>query len=456
MLPTMTTRNAGRPAAASRGGGTGRRAGSGDGRTRGHSGNQGDGMIDGQGGQVGGQGREATKVEVKEMVGIKTAMPSMTTSRVIAIVYSRWIKKMKSVQDISGCRDSQKLAGTLTDEALRNGSIKKNPEKRGSGGKPSKDRNVRDDNKRTRTGNDFATTTNPVGRDTGTVPKCTTCNTHHLPGAPCRTCFNCNHPDHFVRDCRVTPRNVNANFINARNPTAKACYECGSTNHIRNQARGRAFMLGEEEARQDPNIVTGTFTLNDHYATTLSDSGAEYSFVSTTFRHLLGIEPNDLGMDWLADDKAEITCHEKVVTIPLLDGNVHRVLGEKPEKKIRQLMSAKAKENEQEEIMVVRDFPELRVHDDDIPKTAFKTRYGHFKFTVMPFGLTNAPALRVHEDDIPKTAFKTRYGHFKFTLMPFGLTNAPATQEKHEVHLGHVINGDGIHVDHSKIEAVKN
>nr|GEZ02097.1 hypothetical protein [Tanacetum cinerariifolium] len=44
--------------------------------------------------------------------------------------------------------------------------------------------------------------------------------------------------------------------------------------------------------------------------------------------------------------------------------------------------------------------------------------------------------------------------------MPFGLTNAPATQEEHREHLGlflgHVINGDGIHVDPSKIEAVKN
>ncbi|GKE56890.1 hypothetical protein Tco_1496075, partial [Tanacetum coccineum] len=52
------------------------------------------------------------------------------------------------------------LAGTLTDEALRNWSIKKNHEKRGNRGEPSKDRNGREDNKRTRTGNDFATTTN--------------------------------------------------------------------------------------------------------------------------------------------------------------------------------------------------------------------------------------------------------------------------------------------------------
>ncbi|GJU66838.1 reverse transcriptase domain-containing protein [Tanacetum coccineum] len=63
--------------------------------------------------------------------------------------------------------------------------------------------------------------------------------------------------------------------------------------------------------------------------------------------------------------------------------------------------------------------------------------------------------LRVHEDDIPKTAFRTRYGHFEFTVMLFGLTNALATREEHEF-LGHVINGDGIHVDPSKIEAVKN
>ncbi|GJW06308.1 reverse transcriptase domain-containing protein [Tanacetum coccineum] len=124
------------------------------------------------------------------------------------------------------------IPGTLTDEALRNGKIKKNPEKRGNGGEPSKDKNGRDDNKRTRTGNTFATTENPVkGSYTGTTPKCTTCNYHRSPKPPCRSCFNCNRPGYFARDCRVVPRNVNP--IIARNPVARTCYECDSTDHIK-------------------------------------------------------------------------------------------------------------------------------------------------------------------------------------------------------------------------------
>nr|GEY48704.1 reverse transcriptase domain-containing protein [Tanacetum cinerariifolium] len=345
----------------------------------------------------------------------------------------------------------------------RNGSIKKNHEKRGNGGEPSKDRNVRDDNKRTKTGNAFATTTNPIGREnTSTIPKCTTCNSYHPPGAPYRICFNCNHLCHFAKDCRDVPRNVNP--VNARNPAARACYECGSTDHIKsacprlnrvqgpggnrpnqalanngcqgrgnqgNHARGRAFMLGAKEARQDPNIMTSMFTLNDHYATTLFDSGADYSFVFTTFIPLLGIEPSDLVLVakspycWAPSELKELSGQLKEL-----------------QDKGSQYFS---------KIDLRSGYHQLRVHEDDIPKTVFITRYGHFEFTVRPFGLTNAPKTwEEHEEHLRLVLelLKKERPYAKFSKCEFWLREVQF--------LRYVINGNVIHVDRSKIEAVKN
>ncbi|GJR46749.1 putative reverse transcriptase domain-containing protein [Tanacetum coccineum] len=85
-------------------------------------------------------------------------------------------------------------------------------------------------------------------------------------------------------------------------------------------------------------------------------------------------------------------------------------------------------------------YHQLRVRDEDIPKTAFRTRYGHYEFQVMPFGLTNAPAVFM---DLMNQKLYAKFSKCDFwiRIMQF---------------LGHLIDSQGLHVDPAKIEAVKN
>nr|GEZ58518.1 putative reverse transcriptase domain-containing protein [Tanacetum cinerariifolium] len=357
---------------------------------------------------------------------------------------------------------------------------------------------------------------------------------------------------------------------------------------------GRAFALGVAEAPQDPNIVTGTFSLNDHFATVLFNSGADYSFISTNFLPLIDMKPSvinpgyeieiasgvkvvtnmivrgcrleleghtfiiDLipfghgsfdviiGMDWLSKLRAKIVCFEKIVQIPLSNEDILEFHREHPEGNLKQLKTMKVNESKLEDILVVHEFPDVFPEDlsglppsredgsfrmcidyRELNKLTIKNRYplpriddlfdqlqGSQYFSKIDLR-SGYHHLRVREEDIPKTAFRTRYGHFEFTVMPFDLTNAPAvfmdlmnrvcrpyldkfvivyiddiliyskSKEEHEVHLklilellkkekffrkslkcrfrlqevhllGHVVNSEGIHVDPNKIKAVKN
>nr|GFC59342.1 reverse transcriptase domain-containing protein [Tanacetum cinerariifolium] len=121
--------------------------------------------------------------------------------------------------------------------------------------------------------------------------------------------------DRFYELARLVPHSVtpkgkrierNVNPANARNLVAKTCFECGSTDHIKlaclrlNQAqRPEGNQQNQVVAVNGVRIVETKETKLG--ATTLFDSGADYSFVSTTFLTLLDIESSDLGFSYEID-----------------------------------------------------------------------------------------------------------------------------------------------------------
>ncbi|GKE15780.1 putative reverse transcriptase domain-containing protein, partial [Tanacetum coccineum] len=61
-----------------------------------------------------------------------------------------------------------------------------------------------------------------------------------------------------------------------------------------NEATAKAYAIGGGGTNPDSNVVTGTFLLNNRYASMLFDSGADKSFVSSTFSALLDVSPSTL------------------------------------------------------------------------------------------------------------------------------------------------------------------
>ncbi|GKB38948.1 putative reverse transcriptase domain-containing protein [Tanacetum coccineum] len=126
-------------------------------------------------------------------------------------------------------------------------------------------------------------------------------------------------------------------------------------------------------------------------------------------------------------------------------------------------------------------YHQLRIREEDIPITAFRTRYGHYEFQVMPFGLTNAPTVfmdlmnRVCKPYLDKFVIvfiddiliysKNKEEHSKHLKTILDLLRSEKLYAKFSKcdfwidsvqFLGHVIDSSGVHVDHAKIEAIKN
>ncbi|GJT69224.1 putative reverse transcriptase domain-containing protein, partial [Tanacetum coccineum] len=145
-------------------------------------------------------------------------------------------------------------------------------------------------------------------------------------------------PGHFARDCRAPIKR--AALVNEVRVVIIGRGTIRNNRNNGNQTRGRAYNVNVNaaEASRDPKVVTGTFSLNDYFNTVLFDSGADFSFISTEFVSLLNVKPSIAnpsyvieiadGMDWLSQNKAVIVCHEKVVEISLIGGEILRVQGE--------------------------------------------------------------------------------------------------------------------------------
>ncbi|GKD51730.1 putative reverse transcriptase domain-containing protein [Tanacetum coccineum] len=231
----------------------------------------------------------------------------------------------------------------------------------------------------------------------GNLPKCNHCNSLHNGRCPPK-CQKCQRTGHQEKDCRV--RVLGAGVTPLQDVT---CYGCGEKGHYKDKC---------PKGRNQQNEGARTFLLNYHYVCILFDSGAEKSFVSSAFIPFIDIVPTALntsyevkladgkvvstntvlrgctlalynhcfkidllptrlrsfdviiGMDWLSYHRAVIDCYEKIVRIPLPNGEILKVQGERLEKDPGSLACIKADKKELDDIRVVRDFPE--VFPDDL------------------------------------------------------------------------------------------
>ncbi|XP_062075997.1 uncharacterized protein LOC133780140 [Humulus lupulus] len=343
----------------------------------------------------------------------------------------------------------------------------------------------------------------PDGNGGRNIPPCPKCTKHHSSECRAGVCYKCGKEGHMKRNCPTWEQSGNKEEQKKNDkydPT-------------------RVFTITQAEAEASPFVVTDQIPM-----------------ANTTYLIVLDLSDFDviLGMDFLSKYGASINCKcKKVVFAPEgRDPFEFEGISKKPIThiisaiKAREMLqhvclgylvnmvnAAEEIERRPEETRVIAEFldvfPEelpglpphreiefgtkvfskidlrpryhqLRIKNDGIPKTAFRTRYGNYKFLVMSFGLTNAPAAFM---DLMNMVFKEYLDPFIIVFIDDILVYSK-TEEEHEEHLhltfqrlrkhqlyakykkcelwlyevgflGHIVTNGGVEVDPTKIVAVK-
>ncbi|GJT15204.1 putative reverse transcriptase domain-containing protein [Tanacetum coccineum] len=353
-----------------------------------------------------------------------------------------------------------------------------------------------------------------IRRSSLDVPKC---NCHHEAGPCPPRCSNCNRVGHLTRDCRIRSANNNSNNNNNNNRNNN---NNNTRNNNNNNQQGNGYAkvyVLEMKGKPKTMSVAGK---------RLEDVPIVQDFPEVFPEDLPGLPPTrqvefqiDLvpgaapvarapyrlapsEMKELSEQLKELSDKgfirpssspwgALVLFVKKKDGsfrmcidyrelNKLTVKNRYPLPRIDDLFDQLQGSSVYSKIDLRSGYHQLRVREEDIPKTAFRTRYGHYEFQVMPFGLTNAPAVFM---DLMNRVCKPYLDKFVIVFIDDILIYSKNKQE-HEEHLkiilellkkeelyakfskcefwipkvqflGHVIDSEGIHMDPAKIESIK-
>ncbi|GKA51276.1 putative reverse transcriptase domain-containing protein [Tanacetum coccineum] len=226
-------------------------------------------------------------------------------------------KRLEDVVRIANNLMDQKFKGYVVKNAENKTGLEVNQRDNREHQPPFKRQNVRGQN----VARAYTAGNNEKKPYNGPLPLCNKCKLHHE--WPCTVrCRKCNKVWHLTQDCKVTNPATSTQRGQVVNQRVLTCFEYGRQGHFRSdcpklkdqnrgnkagnkngvgEAREKAYVLGGGDANPDSNVIKGMFLLNNHYAFMIFDSGADRSFVSTTFSTLLDITPDTLDVNYAVE-----------------------------------------------------------------------------------------------------------------------------------------------------------